>query len=58
MRFHYVSAYSFAHRKTSGGKRLQKATYAGLLSQMGLPSETGLQCARQVGAGYKGLWAQ
>ena len=39
----YVSAYAFAHRKTSSVKRLQKATYADLRGQFGLPSETGLQ---------------
>src|ERR1051326_8878363 len=39
----YVSAYPFAHRKTSRAKRLQKATYADLRTQFGLPSETGRQ---------------
>jgi len=39
----FVSAYAFAHRKTSSVKRLQQATYADLRSQFGLPSETGLQ---------------
>src|ERR1051326_1337412 len=39
----YVSACAFAHRKTSSVKRLQKATYADLRRQFGLPSETGLQ---------------
>ena len=39
-----VSASAFAHRKTSRVKRLQQATSADLRRQVGLPSETGLQC--------------
>src|SRR5215831_15923034 len=51
-----VSAYAFAHRKTSSVKRLQQATYADLRSQFGLPSQMACNVPRQVGATYKGLW--
>src|SRR5215469_14883848 len=54
----YVSAYSFAHRKMSSGKRLQQATYADLRSQFGLPSQMACNVPRQVGATYKGLWTK
>ena len=54
----YVSAYSFAHRKTSSGKRLQKATYADLRRQFGLPAQMACNVPRQVGATYKGLWTK
>ena len=54
----FVSAYSFAHRKTSSGKRLQKATYADLRSQFGLPAQMACNVPRQVGATYKGLWTK
>src|SRR5215469_3037744 len=54
----YVSAYSFAHRKTSSGKRLQRATYAGLRRQFGLPAQMACNVPRQVGATYKGLWTK
>src|SRR5215467_15715364 len=54
----FVSAYSFAHRKTSSGKRLQKATYADLRSQFGLPSQMACNVPRQVGATYKSLWTK
>ena len=50
MRFHFVSAYAFAHRKTSSVKRLQQATYADLRSQFGLPSQMACNVPRQVGA--------
>ena len=50
----YVSAYSFAHRKTSNRKRLQKATYADLRRQFGLPSQMACNVPRQVGATYQG----
>jgi predicted transposase len=40
----YVSSYSFAHGKTSSGKRMQKATYADLRRQFGLPSQMGATC--------------
>src|SRR5215469_3406461 len=46
----YVSAYSFAHRKTSSARRLQKATYADLRRQFGLPSQMACNVPRQVGA--------
>jgi putative transposase len=54
----YVSAYSFAHRKTSSGKRLQKATYADLRSQFGLPSQMACNVPRQVGSTYQALWTK
>lgn len=54
----YVSAYSFAHRKTSSGKRLQKATYADLCSQFGLPSQRSCNVPRQVGSTYQALWTK
>ena len=54
----YVSAYSFAHRKTSSVKRLQQATYADLRTQFGLPSQMACNVPRQVGATYKGLWTK
>src|SRR5215472_1841489 len=54
----YVSAYSFAHRKKSSGKRLQQATYADLRRQFGLPSQMACNVPRQVGATYKGLWTK
>jgi len=50
----YVSAYAFAHRKTSSVKRLQKATYADLRTQFGLPSETGLQRSTSGGCHLQG----
>jgi hypothetical protein len=58
MRFHCVSAYAFAHRKTSSVKRLQNATYADLRSQFGLPSQMACNVPRQVSATYKGLWTK
>ena len=54
----YVSAYSFAHRKTSSGKRLQKATYADLRSQFGLPAQMACNVPRQVGVTYQALWTK
>jgi predicted transposase len=54
----YVSAYAFAHRKTSSGKRLQKATYNDLRRQFGLPAQMACNVPRQVGATYKGLWTK
>ena len=54
----HVSAYSFAHRKTSNRKRLQKATYADLRRQFGLPAQMACNVPRQVGATYQGLWTK
>ena len=54
----YVSGYSFAHRKTSSRKRLQKATYDALRSQFGLPSQMACNVPRQVGATYQALWTK
>jgi putative transposase len=54
----YVSAYSFAHRKASSGKRLQKATYVDLRSQFGLPSQMACNVPRQVGSTYQTLWTK
>src|SRR5215467_1183694 len=58
MRFHYVSAYSFAHRKTSSGKRLQRATCADIRSRYALPSQMACNVPRQMGATYKSLWTK
>jgi putative transposase len=54
----YVSGYSFAHRKTSSRKRLQKATYDALRSQFGLPAQMACNVPRQVGATYQTLWTK
>ena len=51
-----VSAYAFAHGKTSSSKRLQSATYATIRSQFGLPAQMACSVPRQVGATYKALW--
>ena len=53
-----VSAYSFAHGKTSSGKRLQKATYADLRRQFGLPAQMACNVPRQVGSTYQALWTK
>jgi len=53
-----VSAYAFAHGKTSSRKRLQKATYAEVRSQFGLPAQMACNVPRQVGATYQGLWTK
>src|SRR5215470_4889525 len=45
-----VSAYAFAHRKTSSVKRLQQGTYADLRGQFGLSSQMACNVPRQVGA--------
>ena len=58
MRFHHVSAYSFAHGKTSNRKRLQKATYPDLRHQLGLPAQMACNVPRQVGATYQALWTK
>jgi putative transposase len=54
----YVSAYSFAHGKTSNSKRLQKETYTEVRAQFGLPAQMACSVPRQVGATYKGLWTK
>ena len=53
-----VSAYSFAHGKTSNSKRLQKETYADVRAQFGLPAQMACSVPRQVGATYKALWTR
>ena len=53
-----VSAYSFAHGKTSNRKRLQKATYADLRRQFGLPAQMACNVPRQVGSTYQALWTK
>src|SRR5215475_3996361 len=58
MRLHFVSRYSFAHGKTSNQQRLQRATYADMRSQFGLPAQMACNVPRQVGATYKGLWTK
>ena len=52
-----VSAYAFAHGKTSDSKRLQHDTYADT-RQFGLPSQMACNVPRQVGATYKALWTR
>jgi putative transposase len=54
----FVSAYSFAHGKTSNTKRLQAGTYAEVRGQFGLPAQMACSVPRQVGATYKGLWTK
>src|SRR5690349_12472146 len=54
----FVSTYSFAHGKTSNGKRLQKATYVDVRAQFGLPAQMACNVPRQVSATYKGLWTK
>lgn len=54
----FVSAYSFAHGKTSHTKRLQAGTYADVRRQFGLPAQMACSVPRQVGATYKGLWTK
>jgi IS605 OrfB family transposase len=54
----FVSAYSFAHGKTSNTLRLQKETYSELRGQFGLPSQMACNVPRQVGGTYKGLWTK
>jgi putative transposase len=54
----HVSAYAFAHGKTSNGKRLQKATYADLRRQFGLPAQMACNVPRQVGSTYRALWTR
>jgi putative transposase len=53
-----VSAYAFAHNKTSSRRRLQDATYAQIRAQFGLPAQMACNVARQVAATYKGLWTK
>ncbi len=53
-----VSAYSFAHGKTSNSIRLQKETYTDVRSQFSLPAQMACNVPRQVGATYKGLWTK
>ncbi|HEU5199846.1 MAG TPA: transposase [Ktedonobacterales bacterium] len=54
----YVSAYSFAHGKTSNQQRLQRETYADVRTQFGLPAQMACNIPRQVGATYRGLWTK
>ncbi len=53
-----VSAYAFAHGKTSNSKRLQRETYADIRSQFGLPAQMACSVPRQVGTTYKALWTK
>jgi hypothetical protein len=48
MRFHFVSAYSFAHHKTSSVKRLQEATYADLRRENACRRRLACTVPRQV----------
>jgi putative transposase len=54
----FVSAYSFAHGKTSSSKRLQAETYTQVRAQFGLSAQMACSVPRQVGATYKGLWTK
>ncbi len=54
----YVSRYSFAHGKTSNGKRLQRETYADVRAQFGLPAQMACNVPRQVGSTYQALWTK
>jgi putative transposase len=54
----FVSAYAFAHGKTSNQQRLQGETYADVRGQLGLPAQMACNVPRQVGATYKGLWTK
>jgi putative transposase len=53
-----VSAYAFAHGKTSNGKRLQAENYAQIRAQFGLPAQMACNVPRQVSGTYKGLWTK
>jgi putative transposase len=53
-----VSAYAFAHGKTSNQQRLQRETYAEVRSRFGLPAQMACNVPRQVGATYKTLWTK
>jgi putative transposase len=53
-----VSAYAFAHGKTSSRRRLQDATYSQIRSQFGLPAQLACNVPRQVAATYQGLWTK
>jgi putative transposase len=53
-----VSAYAFAHGKTSNQRRLQRETYAEVRSRFGLPAQMACNVPRQVGATYKALWTK
>jgi putative transposase len=54
----FVSRYSFAHGKTSNGKRLQKETYQSVRRQFGLPAQMACNVPRQVGSTYQALWTK
>jgi putative transposase len=54
----HASAYSFAHGKTSNGKRLQRATSTDLRRQFGLPAQMACNVPRQVGSTYRALWTR
>jgi putative transposase len=53
-----VSAYDFAHGKTSSRRRLQDATYMQIRAQFGLPAQLACNVPLQVAATYKGLWTK
>ena len=54
----HVSAYSFAHGKTSNSKRLQKATYADLRASLACRPRWPAMCPARWAATYKGLWTK
>jgi putative transposase len=53
-----VSAYAFAHGKTSSRRRLQRDLYGEVRSHSALPAQMTCSVFRQVGATYKGLWTK
>ena len=54
----FVSNWAFENGKTSKQDKLQKACYASIRNQFGLPSQMACNVPRQVGATYKGLWTK
>jgi putative transposase len=54
----FVSAYAFAHGKTSNQQRLQRDTYTDVRSRYALSAQMACNVPRQVGATYKGLWTK
>ncbi|HLW03141.1 MAG TPA: transposase [Ktedonobacterales bacterium] len=54
----FVSAYAFAHGKTSNALRLQKETYSAIRGQFGISAQMACNIPRQVGASYKALWTK
>lgn len=53
-----VSAYAFAHGKTSNQRRLQRETYADVRAHFSLPAQMACNVPRQVGSTYQTLWTK